>query len=47
MVGSIAAGATLIAWSLSLIDETTAKMLLGVVATWTGVALRLAIRKGQ
>ena len=44
MIGSVACGLILIAWSLQLIDEELAKGLLGAAATWTGVSLRLAIK---
>ena len=45
IIGSIAGAVLMVAWSLGLIDDATAKMLLGIVAAWTGVSLRLAIRE--
>ncbi|MFQ5591312.1 MAG: hypothetical protein ACE5HE_09135 [Phycisphaerae bacterium] len=44
MIGSVAAGLLVIAFSLGLIDEKLAGLLAGLVTAWTGVALRLAIR---
>ena len=46
MIGGVAGGAVLIVWSLNLIDDDTAKMLLGFIAAWTTVAVRLAIKEG-
>ena len=43
IIGSVAGGLLAVAWSLGLIDDATAKVVLGLVATWTGVSLRLAI----
>lgn len=45
ILGSIAGGLVIVAWSLGLIDQQTAGTLLGIVAAWTGVALRLAIKE--
>ena len=45
VIGGVAGGLTIIAWSLNLIDQETAGMLLGAIATWTTVSLRLAIKK--
>lgn len=44
IIGSIAGAVVTVAWSLGLIDDATAKMLLGIVVAWTGVSLRLAIK---
>ncbi len=47
ILGSLAGGVLVIAWSLSLIDDDMAKTLLGLVAMWTGVSLRMAIKGAE
>lgn len=47
ILGSIAAGVVVIISSLNLVDEQVAGTLLGVIVTFTGVSLRLAVGKGQ
>ena len=44
MLGSVGIGLVVIASSLSLINEQTAGIALGLLATWTGVSMRLAVK---
>ena len=46
-IGAIAGGVIIIASTLGWIDETTTGVLLGLVATWTGVSMRNAIGRGK
>ena len=44
-LGSLAGALLTIAWGLGWIDEQTATVLAGLIASATGVALRLAVGK--
>lgn len=43
IAGSVAAGAVIILWSLGLLTQEQAGIVLGLLTMWTGVSLRLAI----
>lgn len=45
-IGGVAGGLILVLLSLDLINENLATGLLGVVATWTTVSVRMAIKNG-
>ena len=44
VLGSVAAGAPVIAHSLNLLDSQTAEIIAGVIVAWTGVSLRPALK---
>lgn len=45
ILGSVAAGLVIILRALDVLDDDTAGVLLGVILTFTGVSLRLAMNK--
>ena len=47
VIGSLLSGVVLIAWSLKLLDQEAALGALGVLAAFTGVSLRLAVKKSR
>lgn len=47
ILGSIAGGVVIVLVGLNVIDDETATVLLGVIATWTGISLRMAVKNGK
>ena len=47
MLGSIAGGLVIALIGLNVIDDEVGTVLLGLIATWTGISLRLAVKKGK
>ena len=44
MLGSIAGGVVIILLGLNVINDEVGTVLLGLIATWTGISLRLAMK---
>ena len=44
IIGSLAAGVLTVLYSLNVIDEQLAGVLAGLIVTWTGVSMRLAVK---
>ena len=49
IIGMVAAGLLVIVEAVwpTLFDDQTAQVIAGFILTWTGISLRLAIRKAQ